>query len=98
MGNIVPSYKALVEMHMRSYPTAIAKGVSTIMVSYSRWNNQKMHANKLLTDVLKGRLGFDSTIDKVVQTALLLRLEPVLSPSFGTQAMDFRLGVRATVV
>lgn len=58
MGSTVTSYEALVEMHMRAYPAAIAKGVSTIMVSYSRWNNQKMHANKLLTDVLKGRLGF----------------------------------------
>jgi beta-glucosidase len=59
MDNTVTSYEALVEVHMRAYPAAIAKGVLTIMVSYSSWNNQKMHANKfLLTDVLKGRLGF----------------------------------------
>lgn len=48
MGNTVTSYEALVDMHMRAYPAAIAKGVSTIMVSYSGWNNQKMHANKFL--------------------------------------------------
>ncbi len=29
------------------------------MVSYSSWNGEKMHGNKyLLTDVLKGELGF----------------------------------------
>jgi hypothetical protein len=80
MGNTVSSYAALVEMYMRLYPAAIAKGVSTIKVSYSRWNNRKMHANEFfLIDVLKGRLGFALTIDKVVQTVVLLRLEPILS-------------------
>jgi hypothetical protein len=92
VGNIVPSYKALVEMYMRSYPAAIAKGVSTIMVFYSRWNNQKMHANKLLTDVLKGRLGFALTIDKVVQTAVLLRLEPVFESRFWDSSHRFQIG------
>lgn len=59
MGNAIMNYDTLVKTHMRAYPDAIAKGVSTIMVSYSSWNKQKMHANKfLLTDVLKGRLGF----------------------------------------
>jgi hypothetical protein len=79
MGNTIPSYEALVEVHMRSYPAAIAKGVSTIKVFYSRWNNQKIHANKFFfTNILRGRLGFALTIDKVVQTVVLLRLEPVL--------------------
>src|SRR5262249_12598762 len=39
--------------------SAVRAGVKTIMVSFSSWNGQKMHANKrLLTDVLKGELEF----------------------------------------
>src|ERR1051325_2237912 len=35
----------------------------TIMASFSSWNGVKMHGNKsLLTDVLKGRLGFEGFI------------------------------------
>ena len=46
--------------HLRPYVAAIAAGVRTIMVSYSSWGGLKMHAHKyLLTDVLKGEMGFD---------------------------------------
>lgn len=58
-NNTVISFEGLVNIHMKPYFDAIAKGVSTIMVSYSSWNGVKMHANKfLLTDILKGSLGF----------------------------------------
>jgi len=58
-NNTVISYKGLVDIHMKAYFSAVARGVSTIMVSYSSWNGEKMHANRfLLTDVLKGQLGF----------------------------------------
>jgi beta-glucosidase len=41
------------------YAAAIKAGAGSIMVSYSSWNGEKMHGNKyLLTDVLKGELGF----------------------------------------
>jgi beta-glucosidase len=41
------------------YVAAIKAGVGSIMVSYSSWNGAKMHGNKyLLTDMLKGELGF----------------------------------------
>jgi beta-glucosidase len=41
------------------YKAAIDAGAMTIMVSFSSWNGTKMHAQKyLLTDVLKGELGF----------------------------------------
>ncbi len=41
------------------YAAAVKAGVGSIMVSYSSWNGVKMHSNKyLLTDVLKGELGF----------------------------------------
>ncbi len=58
-NNTVISYKGLVDIHMKAYFSAVARGVSTIMVSYSSWNGVKMHSNRfLLTDVLKGQLGF----------------------------------------
>ena len=45
--------------HAQGYPPAINAGTMTVMASYSSWNGQKMHGNKsLLTDVLKGRMGF----------------------------------------
>lgn len=62
-NNTVIDYDGLVNIHMKAYPDAIAKGVSTVMASYSSWNGIKMHANRfLLTDVLKGQLGFKGFI------------------------------------
>ncbi len=41
------------------YQAAIAAGVQTIMVSFNGWHGVKMHAHHhLLTEVLKGELGF----------------------------------------
>jgi beta-glucosidase len=41
------------------YQAAVDAGALSIMVSFSSWNGTKMHAQKyLLTDVLKGELGF----------------------------------------
>nr|ABK24242.1 unknown [Picea sitchensis] len=58
-NNTVIDYKGLVNIHMTPYFDAIAKGVSTIMVSYSSWNGMKMHANRfLVSEVLKKQLGF----------------------------------------
>jgi beta-glucosidase len=46
-------------IHLAGYEAAVAAGVGSIMVSFSSWNGVKMHANRhLLTDVLKGELGF----------------------------------------
>ena len=58
-NNTVISYGGLVMIHMAPYFDAIAKGVSTIMISYSSWNGMKMHANRfLISHVLKKQLGF----------------------------------------
>lgn len=46
-------------IHLPGYVTAVAAGVGSIMPSYSSWNGVKCSANKkLLTDLLKGELGF----------------------------------------
>jgi beta-glucosidase len=47
-------------VHLPPYAAAVDAGARSIMVSYSSWGGLKMHANKyLLTDVLRGELGFD---------------------------------------
>ncbi|XP_074589573.1 uncharacterized protein LOC141845410 [Curcuma longa] len=49
----------LFDIHLPAYYDAIAKGVSTIMISYSSWNGVKMHTNReLITGLLKNKLGF----------------------------------------
>ena len=48
------------KIHLPGYVTAIAAGVGTIMPSYSSWNGQKCSGSKrLLTEILKGELGFE---------------------------------------
>ncbi|HEY8539406.1 MAG TPA: glycoside hydrolase family 3 protein [Steroidobacteraceae bacterium] len=51
--------KELIRIHAAAYEDAIEAGVMTVMVSYSSWQGVKNHANEsLITDVLKGRMGF----------------------------------------
>lgn len=53
----------LIAIHNAGYPPAIRAGAMTVMASYSSWNGAKMHGNRsLLTDVLKGRMGFDGFV------------------------------------
>ncbi len=54
---------ALMELHGAGYLTAIDAGVQTIMASFNSWNGDKVHGNRaLLTDLLKGKLGFDGFV------------------------------------
>jgi len=58
-GNAVCDEATLRRLYLPPYKAAIQAGVGSIMVSYSSWNGKKMHGNKLLlTDILKGELGF----------------------------------------
>ena len=58
-GNTLCDEAQLRKMFLPPYVAAIKAGAKSIMVSYSSWNGAKMHGNKsLLTDVLKGELGF----------------------------------------
>ncbi|KAL3701562.1 hypothetical protein R1sor_019584 [Riccia sorocarpa] len=62
-NNTIIDYEDLVKIHMAPYFDAIAKGVSTVMISYSSWNGIKMHANKfLITEVLKKQLNFQGFV------------------------------------
>ena len=53
----------LIATHAAGYPPAIDAGALTVMVSFSSWEGVKNHGNRtLLTDVLKGRMGFDGLV------------------------------------
>lgn len=46
-------------LHVAPYLHALDAGVLTVMASYNSWNGEKCHGHRyLLTDVLKGELGF----------------------------------------
>ena len=53
----------LIRLHAQGYVTALAAGAQTVMASFSSWNGEKMHGHTyLLTDVLRGPLGFDGFV------------------------------------
>ena len=46
-------------VHLSPYVEAIERGAESVMISYSSWNGVKVHGDRyLVTDVLKGELGF----------------------------------------
>lgn len=58
-NNTVIDLHGLLSIHMPAYSDSIIKGVSTVMVSYSSWNGEKMHSNRaLVTGFLKDTLRF----------------------------------------
>ncbi|HMP07465.1 MAG TPA: glycoside hydrolase family 3 protein, partial [Lacipirellulaceae bacterium] len=62
-GDAVIDEQELREIHLAPYPPSLAEGVGSVMVSYSSWNGLKCTAHPwLLTDVLKGELGFDGLV------------------------------------
>jgi beta-glucosidase len=62
-GDVQVDEATLRRLHLAPYRPAIDAGVASVMVSYSSWNGVKCTANKqLLTDVLKGELGFDGLV------------------------------------
>jgi len=95
-GNTVCDEATLRELFLPPYVAAVKAGVGSIMVSYSSWNGLKMHANKyLLTDVLKGELGFKgflvsdwAAIDQIspdykkdVETSINAGLDMIMIPN-----------------
>jgi beta-glucosidase len=62
-GDSLASEADLIRLHAVGYAQAIDAGTQSIMASYNSWHGVKMHANKaLMTDVLKGQMGFDGFI------------------------------------
>lgn len=78
-GNTISSYEDLERIHIPPYIDCISQGVCTVMASYSKWNGSHLHSSHfLLTEVLKGKLGF-----KVRIACSLNALWFIWSPSFG---------------
>ncbi|SDD43081.1 exo-1,4-beta-glucosidase [Aquimonas voraii] len=62
-GDTRVSEAELRDVHAAGYPPAIAAGVQSVMASFSSWNGIKLHGHRgLLTDVLRGRMGFDGFV------------------------------------
>jgi beta-glucosidase len=84
-GNTVCDEPTLRKMFLPPYRSVVASGAKSIMVSYSSWNGKKMHGNKyLLTDVLKGELGYQGFL--VSDWAAIDQLSP-----------DFKNDVEASI-
>jgi len=62
-GETDVSEAELRRIHLPPYQAAIQAGVLTVMASLSSWNRIKCHGHRqLLTDLLKGELGFDGVV------------------------------------
>ncbi len=55
--------KFCVTLYLPPYQSAVDAGAMSVMASFSSWKGTKMHAQQgLLTDVLKGELGFNGFV------------------------------------
>ncbi|WP_428156113.1 glycoside hydrolase family 3 protein [Brevundimonas sp.] len=62
-GDFAGTEQELIRTHLSGYPQAIDAGILSIMASFSSWNGVKHTGNEtLLTDVLRGPLGFDGFV------------------------------------
>lgn len=62
-GDVTVSMEKLLEVYLPPYEAAIEAGTKSIMVSFNSINGLKMHQHKeLLTDVLRGELGFEGMV------------------------------------
>ncbi|KAK7315568.1 hypothetical protein VNO77_34121 [Canavalia gladiata] len=92
-NNTVISRHGLLSIHMPAYYDSIIKGVSTIMVSYSSWNGQKMHANhNLITDFLKNTLRFRGFV-----ISDMMGLDWITSPAHSNYSYSIYAGVTAGI-
>lgn len=108
-GNTVGGEAELRRLHLAPYAAAIRAGTKSIMVSYSSWNGEKMHGNKrLITDALKGELGFKgfvvsdwAAIDQLpgdyrsdIETSINAGLDMVMIPNGEGQTNNYRQFIR----
>lgn len=62
-GDFRGSERELIDIHLGGYPAAIDAGVLSVMASFSSWNGIKHSGNEtILTDALRGPLGFDGFV------------------------------------
>lgn len=62
-GDNLMSEADLRDLQASGYVPALEAGVQVVMASYNSWHGEKMHGFKpMLTDVLRGRMGFDGFV------------------------------------
>ena len=62
-GDNLDSEEDLRDIHGAGYPVALEAGTQSVMISFSSWQGKKLHGHKgLITDVLKGQMGFDGFV------------------------------------
>ncbi|MQL81667.1 hypothetical protein Taro_014119 [Colocasia esculenta] len=62
-GDTICSFGDLESVHMKPYVDCLAQGVSLVMATYSSWNGSRVHSDRfLITEVLKGKLGFKGIV------------------------------------
>ncbi|KAL9419334.1 hypothetical protein AB3S75_037152 [Citrus x aurantiifolia] len=92
-NNTVIDMHGLLSIHMPAYSDSIIKGVSTIMVSYSSWNGEKMHANReLVTGFLKGTLKFKGFVISDWQG-----IDRITSPPHSNYTYSVQAGIQAGI-
>ena len=103
-GDVQMTENELRSAFMEPYKQLIEDGVYTVMVSFSSFNSLKMHENKyLLTDVLKGELGFNGllisdweghhqinaeTYEEKVALAINSGIDMLMEPAYWKEAID----------
>ncbi|KAI4984879.1 hypothetical protein ZWY2020_017509 [Hordeum vulgare] len=86
-NNTIIDIHGLMSIHMPAYYNSIIRGVSTVMVSYSSWNGEKMHANHfLITDFLKNKLKFRGFVITDYEGIDLITSPPHLNYSYSVEA------------
>lgn len=62
-GNTEVDEQTLFDVHTQGYVGGLNAGAQTVMASFNSWNGEKIHGHEyLLTDVLKGKMGFDGFV------------------------------------
>ncbi|WP_258240442.1 glycoside hydrolase family 3 protein [Pseudidiomarina homiensis] len=62
-GNTEVDEQTLFDVHAQGYVGGLNAGAQTVMASFNSWNSEKIHGHEyLLTDVLKGKMGFDGFV------------------------------------
>ncbi|WP_418152555.1 glycoside hydrolase family 3 protein [Litorimonas sp. RW-G-Af-16] len=62
-GETTLTEQELFDIHGQGYVTTLGVGAQTVMASFNSWNGEKLHGSKyMLTDVLKGQMGFDGLV------------------------------------
>ncbi|KAL5073306.1 hypothetical protein RYX36_012290 [Vicia faba] len=92
-NNTVTTRHELLSIHMPAYYNSIIKGVSTIMVSYSSWNGEKMHTNyDLITRFLKNTLRFRGFVISDWEG-----IDKITSPPHANYTYSIEAGVNAGI-